>query len=178
MFHTTPNEITDEVAAFCRSISKHEPVFLDIQPWQAAKQQECFTNVKAKVEVDGGERVFGWVIWYHPGVFIEAENHAVWRNDNDELVDITSPPSGEARVLFLRDDTAKPYETTGLNSRRKALTKDPLVVKFVSYGTKVGHARVQQLRGLHVDPNTQIIFMKMARVEQQIKAKYGDAYPS
>lgn len=177
MFHTTPHEITEEVAKFCRSFSRHDPVFIDVTPSPVAKQQECFSNINAVVAQQGGKRVLGWIIWYHPGVFIEAEHHAVWEDADGTLFDFTAPPSGETRVLFVRDDTATPYPTTGRNSKRKALNKDPDVKTFVDCGMKVGHSRVQAMRGLHVDPNTQKVWRKMSLAEAAIKAKYGDAYP-
>ena len=79
MFHTTPALISDEVRNFCRSITKkHDPVFLPVTPAAAAAQQRCFSNVDLQVAAHGGVRVTGWVIWYRPDIFIEAEHHAVW----------------------------------------------------------------------------------------------------
>jgi hypothetical protein len=176
MFHTTPATITNEVLAFCRSITKkHDPVFIDVKPDEDAVSRFCFSSVDAIVAKQGGKRLTGWVIWYRPGVFIEAEHHAVWLDPRDNLVDITPPPSGESTILFLRDDNALPFEKTGLNSRRKALNDDPLVKEFVKLGNAQGNANVVFNRtgkmpaGFTREKMEQFMF-----VAEAVPTKYGD----
>lgn len=73
----------------------------------------CHGNVVHRVREAGGERVNGWMIWDH-GVFAEAEFHAVWRNPDGVLVDITPRQHGEEFILFVEDADLKirPREDT------------------------------------------------------------------
>lgn len=67
----------------------------------------CFNNVRAKVAAQGGRMVYGWSIWQHANLFIEAEHHAVYEPpDGTAWVDITPQDIQTDRVLFLPDDTA------------------------------------------------------------------------
>ncbi|WP_157962052.1 YecA family protein [Acuticoccus kandeliae] len=104
---------------------------MTIDPDPAAVARNCFVNVKEKVERDGGRIVYGWTIWEYPGVFIEAEHHAIHRDGEDRLRDITPADPGEGHQrLFLRDDT-HPFDFerpwAHLDNVRQALSKDPLI---------------------------------------------------
>jgi hypothetical protein len=98
---------------------------------------DCFNNVRRLTESEGGDIQFGWAIWEWPGVFLEAEHHAVYvPPDGGPWVDITPPqapvPSIASR-LFLPDSTAS-YDFANEGVRRhnhqKALRKDPLIQEF------------------------------------------------
>lgn len=176
MFHTTPEAITDEVLTFCRSVSRHhEPVFLDVVPRAGAVAGHCFTNTEDFVATFGGKQVLGWIIWYRPGIYIEAEHHAVWLNEAGELVDGTPVPSGEQRILFLRDDTAIPHVEIGLNNRRKALGGDPLVKAWITAATKENHLRICSMRGMAVDyRKLQKVLIALNDTQMDVVAKYGN----
>lgn len=51
----------------------------------------CFGNVARTVGAHGGETVFGWQICPSTlgAIGVELEAHAVWRNQNGELVEVT-----------------------------------------------------------------------------------------
>lgn len=176
MFHTTPSSITKEVRDFCRSITKvYDPIFLDLLIADGALPGECFSNVTIAVEQYGGERVLGWVIWYRPSLFIEAENHAVWLTPQGDLVDLTPVPSGETRVLFVRDDTAVPYERVGKNNRRKALTSDPLVRVWITAANRENYLRVMAKRGKKVTAKeAQRAVSERNAAMMRVVARYGD----
>jgi Uncharacterized protein conserved in bacteria len=104
-FTTTPESLNSAIRAFCRDINpKDDPVYVPAAPDAAAVRSECFNNVAAKVAIEGGTLVYGWLIWVWPRVFVEAEHHAIWEKDGT-LVDITPPINGEQRILFLPDPT-------------------------------------------------------------------------
>ncbi|WP_336810110.1 SEC-C domain-containing protein [Bosea sp. MMO-172] len=115
-YTTTPKAISAPVLAFCRSINPDAlPVYVSVTPAPEALPSECFNNVAAKVDSDGGAMLYGWLIWEWPRVFIEAEHHAVWEKDG-VLSDITPPANGEARFLFLPDPTRE-YDFIGQRRR-------------------------------------------------------------
>ena len=46
--------------------------------------------MKRKIEKDGGKSVLGWQIWQNR--LSEAEFHAVWKDLNENLIDIAPAP--------------------------------------------------------------------------------------
>ena len=54
-----------------------------------ARERFCFENVRDVIAGRGGEIVYGWLVWQHGGIFVEAEHHAVWRKPTEELVCVT-----------------------------------------------------------------------------------------
>ena len=63
-------------------------------------------NDARKVRQKGGSIAFGWAIWHLPGLYFEAEHHAVWRNTFGKLVDVSPQLGGRTRLLFLADENA------------------------------------------------------------------------
>ena len=73
-----PVRITSDV----RRLMKHmhvetEPLYLSVQPEEYCLPQECFYNVRQKVQREGGRLQMGWAIWKCGRYFIEGELHAV-----------------------------------------------------------------------------------------------------
>jgi SEC-C motif len=133
----TPLAVTDPIRKLCGQISPGvEPIFIPITPGADCKPFDCFAGVKRKVETEGGRIQFGWSIWEWPGVFIEAEHHAVYEPpDGPPWIDIT--PSIEPQIirrrLFLADDAAiYDFENEGVlrDNFRVALSDDPLIPQF------------------------------------------------
>lgn len=111
-YTTSPKALSPAVLEFCAGINADtKPSYVAVQPHADALPSECFNNVAAKVNLEGGSLVYGWLIWEWPRVFIEAEHHAVWEKDG-ELLDITPPINGETRILFL-PDPARTYDFVG-----------------------------------------------------------------
>ncbi len=135
-----PETIDATVQSFCDSINpKAEPRYVPLQPLHGCTPQECFINVRNRVESEGGTIVYGWAIWRNP-LFIEAEHHAVYRpQDSEELVDITPQRDGGTRTLFLPDEKANyDFESdTAKNNIRLPLVKDARVNELCDlYGFK------------------------------------------
>jgi len=102
---TTPIEITPNIQEFLNRFIC-APVWMDVRPEPYAVPNECFLNVAKKIARDGGFLQHGWVVWYAPGVILEAEFHGVWISPTGEMVDIT-PHDGESRILFVPDHQRK-----------------------------------------------------------------------
>jgi hypothetical protein len=88
---------------FCRTAEIEPPVSLDVTPDADAEIGWCVSNVKRAVEARGGSVAFGWLTWEVPGLFHEAEFHAVLRDLDGHLVDVTPTRDGEKQVLFSQD---------------------------------------------------------------------------
>ena len=126
---------------FCHDINpKHVPVYVPVAPDAAVVRSECFNNVAAKVAIEGGTLVYGWLIWEWPRVFVEAEHHAIWEKDGT-LVDITPPISGEQRILFLPD----PTQTYDFASQKRRINIKRSLGEFSSVDDWIAAAdRLQQ----------------------------------
>lgn len=110
---TTPSSITPTVAALARGLAPAAtPRHVPVRPEPDAKIGECFHNVLAKVDRDGGQILYGWTIWMWPRVFVEAEHHAVWDDGTGRLTDVTPQMHGERRIMFL-PDPARVYDFEG-----------------------------------------------------------------
>ncbi|MFT3768455.1 MAG: hypothetical protein QM820_23650 [Minicystis sp.] len=131
-FSNTPREITSEIAAFCgKIVAGGLPEFLTINSVHGAKALDCFPVVEEHVRRNGGSSCLGWRIWEWPGVLLEAEFHAVWRDAAGQLHDISPPPTaGAKRVLFLADPNAT-YHGRQVASIRQALSDDPNVALLI-----------------------------------------------
>lgn len=104
--NTVPRTLTPALLQFCAFISRGEPVFIPSVPVRRAATSFCFENVARRVEEKGGLIAYGWAIWHMPGLYFEAEHHAVWRNKLDNLIDVSPQMGGRKRLLFLPDDGA------------------------------------------------------------------------
>jgi hypothetical protein len=72
-----PRAISKEILALCAEIAPGvSPITVQSKPAPGATAQSCFYNVRACIEREGGEMLYGWSIWEWPRVFIEAEHHA------------------------------------------------------------------------------------------------------
>ena len=136
---TTPPSLTDKhVLEFCRSISPHSKLIW-VRPKRKYDYQagHCFPNVLDYTSKNGGEVAFGWIIWFRPGVFIEAENHAVVRLGKKHL-DPTPAKDGEQRLAFWEDASARPKiskiggHMRGLHNKHMALTDDPVIHEWIA----------------------------------------------
>lgn len=104
--NTVPRSLTAALLQFCASIARAEPVFIPSIPVKRAAKSFCFENVARRVEEKGGSIAYGWAIWHLPGLYFEAEHHAVWRNKLGNLIDVSPQMGGRRRLLFLTDDSA------------------------------------------------------------------------
>jgi hypothetical protein len=107
----------------------HDPVYVDVVLDESAQVDNCFENVENYAKEHGGERVLGWTIWELPSLYVEAEFHAVWKNDAGQLIDITPKRQQTRRILFLRDD-ATPYVGNQVNNLRVPISREPAIMRL------------------------------------------------
>lgn len=143
---------------------------MTVRPEPRAKPGECFWNVKAKVEQDGGRIELGRIIWEWPGILLNAEAHAVWVSEERELVDVTPKPDGETKILFVPDArVCFPRERGELacDNVRKALIDSPLVHRLISVCEDL-----TRLRGGRIVPRLsgaqEVAAQELAREHQEL----------
>lgn len=134
VFVGTPKIISPEIVGLCHHVAPGAvPVFVPVKPDPTAEISECFFNVRAKVERDGGQLLNGWAVHEWPRVFIEAEHHAVWSMAG-ELLDVTPHVPPVSQVLFLPDGGAE-FDYAGLKPRwniRRPLSSESCVREYVA----------------------------------------------
>ena len=128
-----PSPIQDYVVAFAKRVaprSNTAPFYVSCRPLQGVPYGECFPVVDSHARRYGGKVGLGWAIWERPGVFIEAEFHAVWVVSGTQILDIAPRPYDIPRILFL-PDVHRLYEGVQVDNVREALVDDPDVKRFL-----------------------------------------------
>lgn len=72
-----PTAVNGMVARACAHVSPHPPVWLRSVPRQGARPNKCAFNVKAAVDADGGEAVFGWKVEVWQRILVKFIGHSV-----------------------------------------------------------------------------------------------------
>lgn len=124
-----------------------EPCYVVHQAVAGAELGQCFAAVEQQVRQHGGEQVVGWALWVWPKVLIEAEWHAVWRDPEGVLVDITPRPRGQRlnKIAFLRDVNGG-TKGTALGNVRKNLARGArreLVTRYIAQAQRAERAQHQ-----------------------------------
>lgn len=91
---------------------------------------ECFSIVPEHIVSHGGKQLTGWAIWETPGVFIEAEFHAVWQDNEGLLHDLTPRPIPLGHILFV-PDPGREYAGRQVDNIRSAMVDDLDVIRFL-----------------------------------------------
>lgn len=129
---TTPDEISYKIIELCNMIvPDSSPIYVSVCEDRTASMNECFPNVDKIVILKGGRRVNGWCIWKFANILIEAEAHAVWKDESGNLIDITPHNGGEKQILFLPDNNLV-YEGKNIDNVRMPLTNSHLVKEYIS----------------------------------------------
>jgi len=128
----TPAELSPPLAELCRNLvpGAPPPAYVDVRPLDGMPAKECFPIVEEKVAGDGGSRVIGWSLWEMPGIFVEAEFHAVWRAPDGGLLDVSPKARPTRRILFLPDPSGI-YEGRQVNNVRRATNGSAEVAAFL-----------------------------------------------
>lgn len=127
----TPKEIDEVVMTFCNEVvAGSNPHYVNVSPDLWAKINECFPNVVKKVEMEGGNIVYGWQVWVWPNIFIEAEFHAIWQSPSGEYIDITPKQCKSKKILFIPAPELK-YRGSDVDNIRKSLSQNKLVDDFI-----------------------------------------------
>ncbi|MFG5776987.1 hypothetical protein ACFIQF_07910 [Comamonas sp. J-3] len=125
----------DPMSSFAQEIKKklkikEDPVYIDVELSKHAIVNECFANTSSQVDLNGGQQVLGWALWELPGVYFEAEFHAVWERPDGVLIDITPKKELTSRILFLRDPGTS-YTGEQVDNLRLPISNDPAVMDFI-----------------------------------------------
>lgn len=139
---------------------------------------DCFTNVDKATQKGGGNIVYGWQIWETlPGVMMEAEFHAAWKDASGVMHDVTPHMfDGIEHILFLPDPN-RTYSGKQVDNLRIALVKDKMVEQFIKnakHRFKALNAGDLAYRhgAIAATPEMQQIDRKFQQLESQIKQKY------
>lgn len=136
----TPLTIRDEIRRLCERVSpKHELRFLNVTPVSGAKPDNCFENVAAEVVRAGGKRVCGWAVFEWPRIWIEFQFHAVWNDNEGNLIDVTPRGDGENVVLFLPADFE--YNGTPVPTRLFASGSSPQINRLMELQVEINRIK-------------------------------------
>lgn len=102
-----------------------------------SREQQCYANVAEKIKLDNGTIHYGWSVHFNQGLIIEAERHAVWEDENGDLVCVTPHPAGYDTVIFISDNTqVDPNWDT--DNVRLNITANPLVNDWITALNAIG----------------------------------------
>lgn len=124
---TETDRFVEKLLAKIGSEYEPEQVCVIIEPY--AKIHNCYPNVDEKVKRDGGNVHYGWAI-YQSDILCEAERHAVWENEDGDLIDITPREIDFKQIMFV---SANDFVYTGqlVDNIRINITDNPLVDDFI-----------------------------------------------
>ena len=154
MYLTTPRVISDVIMELCRElVNNPKPRFMQVTPVEHAGANDCFPVIEQHVQEYGGSICYGWQIWEWPGEMVQAEFHAVWRDSDGELHDLTPKQVPVDRILFL-PDPEEVYEVTLINNVRRALSTGSDVEAFIK---ALDHEYEFMNRGARINQHGEII---------------------
>ena len=116
-FEITPNVVGRTIQHFCaQRLAAAPPRYLAVHPTRYTESRCCHEAVAAQIEREGGAARLGWLIREQPGMYLTADFHAVWENDDGIAVDVTPSRAGDSRSLFADDDG--PFPVHDMKMRR------------------------------------------------------------
>lgn len=152
----TPLRVNSRISKFCQTIvPRQEPFYVPIRPEMDAILGECFPNVQAKIEKDGGAVVPGWNIVEFPGLLLEAEYHGIWQSPDGELMDVSPSPLNADSILFL-PDPKRQYEGRQVCNRFLSVAGNPSVDEIIRLRQRIFEIHNQGARAaqseIHLSP--------------------------
>lgn len=165
------------VRSFCyRVVPGSQPCHIPLQPLAGAPESECFSVVPEQVRRCGGEQVVGWAIWEWRKVMIEAEFHAVWRDPDGNLVDVTPKPFEMPKILFLPDPNRR-YEGVQVDNVRHPLRKDPRIKRFIDLAERLfallNEGDLAHQYGDITSPEIRQVRHEMGQIQMALAERYG-----
>ncbi len=127
----TPAKLSQDLAALCNAlVGGGTTVVLPRLVPLGERPLDCFETVERQVVDRGGSACHGWALWEWPGLFLEGEFYAVWRDVDGALRDIT-PRTGEARSILFLPDPARQFDGRRVKNVRQPISPDPAVEGFL-----------------------------------------------
>ncbi len=99
-----PSDRNRKLLQFCSEINKNKPFYVKIDPQEYSQENECFFNVKAHIEKNGGSLVCGWFIVEFQNIMLEAQFHGIWESSESQHLDVTPHQLNVKQNLFLPDE--------------------------------------------------------------------------
>jgi hypothetical protein len=142
---------------------------------------ECFLVVDEQIRSHGGNSVTGWAIWELPGVFVEAEYHAVWKSPQGDLIDVAPRSSWFPEITFLPQPSLV-YRGQQLDNIRRPLVKDNDVKRFLflmqqRFNVLNAGERASQLQ-VHLTDREAKAFASLERELAQLERRIHKRYAS
>lgn len=114
--------LINAIESFAKSLSKETFGLVYYRPDRDSIATNCISNVNHYVEKYGGSIIYGWYFGHREsakfGNYLVATHHAVWRDPDGNLSDITpfhielkyQPLINQGSVIFQVDTNAKPIK--------------------------------------------------------------------
>jgi hypothetical protein len=143
MYTRTPENISKPIKKLAKQlVALPSLAYVNVMPETFSILNECYENVKIKISKDGGNIQYGWQIWEWPGVYIEAEFHAVWVSTTNLLIDITPKDYSVDRILFL-PDPIRIYKNNSIDNERRPLRNDRLIRDFLQTAKEINRLKIE-----------------------------------
>lgn len=106
-----------------------EPKFVPVYLEEYSEPLNCYINVERKMKEAGGKIHYGWHI-HTKQLFIEAEHHAVWENEEGNLICVTPNQDNKTEILYIIDDS-KIWTGTSIGNVRINATTNEIVEDLI-----------------------------------------------
>jgi hypothetical protein len=157
-----------------------EFILVRLAPASWATEHACVEVVDRLVSEEGGERILGWAFWIWPGVFLEAEFHAVWKKPGGELIDPTPRKRQLDAVLFLPDPRAV-VDTWQKDNVRKPLVHRREILDFIQIKERIFRAqnRGEEAHSKYFTPTPHLDFLhaEEQKITRKLIARFGHPPP-
>ncbi len=142
-------------------------------PKKGAIVNNCFPIIEKQVQDHGGSICYGWQIWEWPNIMIEAEFHAVWKDSDGGLHELTPKPLLIKNILFL-PDPVRVYQGKQVNNVRRAISCADAVKDFIN----ASDAEFEFMnRGKRANQHGELRITQKELIElEQIRQQKADAY--
>ena len=130
---TTPSSLDEDILNFCQKISSEKALFLEVNPLviDGVRKLFCYENVDIAIKKGLGKQQLGWILWADPKKrFLKAEAHAVLKNWDGKLIDVTPQQDKESKILFLPDNNLIDTGTL-IPSKYQSLVDSKEVLNFI-----------------------------------------------
>jgi len=143
MLILTPDNISKPIIKLAKQlVASPYLIYVDVIPEPSFLINECYENVRIKIQRDGGNIQYGWQIWEWFNVYIEAEFHAVWLSPSNQYVDITPKAAHVTKILFLPDPN-RTYNNRSIDNERRPLRQDKLIRDFLRTSKEINRMKMK-----------------------------------